>query len=114
MFNLAKKRKVLVGLAGLLALLTVSLAPVPASTVEVEIFTGVLTRISGNKITLEHTKVFEPANEHAKVPKWAETGTRVKVAYYTQNYVKYYYEIGEPGKKLEKEKELEGGPDREF
>ena len=105
MLNISERKTVLLGLAVLLTILALGLNAAPVFAVELDIFTGQVTRINGDTLTLNSYKTFEPANEHAKVPKWAEEGTNVKVGYYTQNRINYYYEIGRPGRALGIEKE---------
>lgn len=112
MFNIRKSKPVLLGLAMVLTLLTISLVTVPAFAVEV--YTGTITRISGDTIILDGYKKFVPANEHARVPEWAEEGTTVKVGYYTQNRINYYQEIGKPEKELKIEKKVFGSSKDKF
>ena len=102
MLNIRKWKPVLLGLAFVLAFLATSLVVDPAFAVRV--YSGEITRIDGDAITLDGTRKFVPANEHAKLPKWAKKGAKVKVGYYTQNKVHYYREIGKPGRMLEVEK----------
>ena len=104
MLNISERKPVLLGLAVLLTILSLGLGAAPVFADELDIFTGQVTRINGDTLTLSSYKTFEPANEHAKVPKWAKEGTNVKVGYYTQNRINYYYEIGRPGRALEIEK----------
>lgn len=103
MLNIRKSKPVLLGVALVLMLLTISLATVPAFAVQV--YSGEITRISGDTIILNGYKKFVPANEHARVPDWAKEGSRVKVGYYTQNKINYYQEIGPSGKALRLEKQ---------
>ena len=98
-----KTKPVVLGLTVLLTLLIVGAAPMYAA--ELNFFTGKITTMNGDIITLNGYKTFEPANERAKVPKWAKQGTEVKVGYYNQNKINYYHEIGRPGRALEIEKE---------
>jgi hypothetical protein len=103
MLHRRKNKPVLLGVAFVLMLLTISLATVPAFAVQV--YSGEITRISGDTITLNGYKKFVPANEHARLPEWAKEGTNVKVGYYTQNKIHYYQEIGKPGRALRLEKQ---------
>jgi len=103
MLNIRKKTVVL----GLTVLLTILTLIVPAFA-DLSIFTGEITRIEGNTITLNGYKKFEPANERARLPEWAAMGTTVKVGYYSQNKINYYHEFGKPGKALKIEKESWG------
>jgi hypothetical protein len=82
------------------------LVAVPAFALDVH--TGKVTRIKGNSITVDGYKKFVPANEHASVPDWVKAGANVKVGYYTQKRINYYYEIGQPGKLLNIERESAG------
>ena len=102
MLNIRKWKPVLLGLAFLLAFLATSLVADPAFAVRV--YSGEITRIDGDTITLDGSRKFVPANEHTRLPKWLKEGTKVKVGYYTQNKVNYYQEIGKPGRMLEVEK----------
>ena len=102
MLNIRKWKPVLLGLAFVLALLTTSLVADPAFAVRV--YSGKITRIDGDTITLDGSRKFVPANEHTRVPQWAKEGTKVRVGYYTQNKIHYYQEIGKPGRMLEVEK----------
>jgi hypothetical protein len=95
-------------LLGLTVLVTTLALIVPTFAANLSVFTGEITRIEGNIITLDHYKKFEPANERARVPEWAKKGTTVKVGYYFQNNINYYYEIGKPGSPLNIEKESWG------
>lgn len=97
-----KKKRLAFGLTVLLTILTLVISTFAA---DLSLFTGEITRIEGNVLTLNGYKKFEPANERARVPEWAEKGTTVKVGYYNQNNVSYYHEIGKPGRMLEIEKE---------
>jgi hypothetical protein len=97
-----KRKPVVLGLIVFLTVLTLAL---PTFAGDLSVFTGKITRIEGNTITLNGYKKFEPANERARVPEWAEKGTTVKVGYYTQNRINYYHEIGKPGRMLKIEKE---------
>jgi hypothetical protein len=99
-----RKKTVVLGLTVLLIILTLI---VPAFA-DLSTFTGKITRIEGNTITLSGYKKFEPANERARLPEWAQTGTTVKVGYYSQNKINYYHELGKPGKALKVEKESWG------
>ena len=101
MLNMRKSKPVLLGVA--LVLMIISLATFPAFAVQV--YSGEITRISGDTIILNGYKKFVPANEHARVPHWAKIGSRVKVGYYTQNKINYYQEIGPSGKALRLEKQ---------
>lgn len=103
MLNIRKSKPVLLGLPLVLMLMIISLATVPAFAVQV--YSGEITRISGDTIILNGYKKFVPANEHARVPDWAKEGSRVKVGYYTQNKINYYQEIGPSGKALRLEKQ---------
>lgn len=98
MLNIRKWKPVLLGLAFLLAFLATSLVADPAFAVRV--YSGTITRIDGDTITLNDYMKFVPANEHTRLPKWAKVGTKVKVGYYTQNKVHYYQEIRNPDKML--------------
>jgi hypothetical protein len=100
-----RKKSVLLGLTVLVTTLTLI---APALAANLSVFTGKITQIEGNIITLDHYKKFEPANERARVPEWAKKGTTVKVGYYSQNSINYYHEIGKPGRALEIEKESWG------
>jgi hypothetical protein len=100
-----KTKAVVLGLATLLAILALTVSPFAAS---LSIFTGEITRIEGNTVTLNSYKTFVPANERATVPDWAEKGVTVKVGYYIQNHLNYYHEIGRPGKELKVQKESWG------
>ena len=102
MLNIRKWKPVLLGLAFLLALLATSLVADPAFAVRV--YSGEITRIDGDTITLNGSRKFVPANEHTRVPQWAKEGVKVKVGYYTQNKINYYQEIAKPGRMLEIEK----------
>ena len=104
MLNMRKKSVLL----GLTVLVTTLALIVPASAASLSVFTGKITRIDGNIITLDHYKKFEPANERARVPEWAKKGATVKVGYYSQNNINYYHEIGQPGSPLKIEKETWG------
>ena len=99
MLNIRKWKPVLLGLAFLLALLATSLVADPAFAVRV--YSGTITQIDGDTITLNDYMKFVPANEHTKLPKWVKEGAKVKVGYYTQNKVHYYQEIAKPGRMLE-------------
>ena len=103
---LNRKRKPL--LLGLTVLLTIVTMTVPTFAGGLSVFTGKITRIEGNTVTLDGYKKFEPANERAKLPEWAEMGTTVKVGYYSQSNTHYYHEIGKPGTVLKVEKESWG------
>jgi hypothetical protein len=70
-----RKKTVVLGLTVLLTILTLI---VPAFAGDLSILTGEITRIEGNTITLNGYKKFEPANERARLPVWAEMGTTVK------------------------------------
>jgi len=100
-----RKKTVVLGLTVLLTILTLI---VPTFAGDLSVFTGEITRIEGTTITLNGYKKFEPANERARVPEWAEKGTTIKVGYYSQNNVNYYHEIGKPGRMLKIEKESWG------
>ena len=100
-----RKKTVVLGLTVLLAILTMT---VPTFAGGLGVFTGKITRIEGNTVTLDGYKKFEPANERARLPEWAVMGTTVKVGYYSQSNTNYYHEIGEPGKALKIEKESWG------
>jgi len=89
-------------------LLTILTLIVPAFAGNLSVFTGEITRIERKTITLNGYKKFEPANERARLPEWAQMGTTVKVGYYSQNKTYYYNEIGKPGKALRIEKESWG------
>ena len=104
MLNMRKKSLLL----GLTVLVTTLALILPAFAANLSVFTGKITRIDGNIITLDHYKKFEPANERARVPEWAKLGTTVKVGYYSHNNINYYHEIGKPGSPLEIEKETWG------
>lgn len=104
MLNIRKKTVVL----GLTVLLTILTLIVPTFAGNLSVFTGEITRIEGNTITLDGYKKFEPANERARLPDWAVKGSTVKVGYYSQNRTHYYHEIGKPGKALKIEKESWG------
>ena len=97
-----RKKTVVLGLTVLLVILTLM---VTAFAADLSVFTGEITRIEGTIITLNGYKKFEPANERARLPEWAEKGTTVKVGYYSHNNVNYYHEIGQPGRMLDIEKE---------
>jgi hypothetical protein len=101
MLNMRKKSVLL----GLIVLVTTLTLIAPTFAANLSVFTGVITRIEGNTITLDHYKKFEPANERARLPDWAKMGTTVKVGYYSQNNINYYHEIGRPGRMLDIEKE---------
>lgn len=103
---LNRKRKPIV--LGLTVLLTILTLIVPSFAFGLSTFTGKITRIEGNTITLDGYKKFEPANERARLPDWAAMGTTVKVGYYSQNKTHYYHEIGKPGRALKIEKESWG------
>jgi hypothetical protein len=100
------KRKPVV--LGLIVLLTVLTLVLPTFAGDLSVFTGEITRIEGNTITLNDYKKFEPANERARLPEWAEKGTTVRVGYYSQNRVNYYHEIGKAGSALKIERESWG------
>lgn len=100
-----KIKPVVLGLTVLLAILTLV---IPTYAADLSVFTGEITRIEGNKITLNGYKKFEPANERAKLPEWAVKGRTVKVGYYSQSRINYYHEIGKPGKVLKIERESWG------
>ncbi len=100
-----RKKTVVLGLTVLLTILTLI---VPTFAADLSLFTGEITRIKGNTITLNDYRKFEPANERARLPEWAKTGTTVKVGYYSQNEINYYHEIGTPGRALKIEKESWG------
>ena len=100
-----RKKTVVLGLTVLLTILTLI---VPSFAGGLSTFTGKITRIEGDTITLDGYKKFEPANERARLPDWAAMGTAVKVGYYSQNNTHYYHEIGKPGKALKIEKESWG------
>jgi hypothetical protein len=102
MLNIRKWKPVLLGLAFLLALVATSLVADPAFAVRV--YSGEITRIDGDTITLNGSRKFVPANEHTRLPTWAREGAEVKVGYYTQNKINYYQEIAKPGKMLKVEK----------
>ncbi len=102
MLNIRKWKPVLLGLAFLLTLLTTSLVADPAFAVRV--YSGTITRIDGDTITLNGYRNFVPGSEHTRVPNWAKEGTKVKVGYYTQNKINYYQEIAKPGRMLEVER----------
>ena len=102
MLNIRKWKPVLLGLAFLLTLLTTSLVADPAFAVRV--YSGTITRIDGDTITLNGYQKFVPGSEHARLPSWVKEGTKVKVGYYTQNKINYYQEIAKPGRMLELEK----------
>jgi hypothetical protein len=104
MLDIRKKTVVL----GLTVLLVISTLMVTAFAADLSVFTGEITRIEGTIITLNGYKKFEPANERARLPEWAEKGTTVKVGYYSQNKVNYYQEVGKPGRMLDIEKESQG------
>lgn len=93
---------------GLFVLLTILTLVIPTYAAGLSVFTGKITRIEGNTITLDGYKKFEPANERARLPDWAQMGTTVKVGYYSQNKTHYYHEIGKPGRALKIEKESWG------
>ena len=97
-----RKKKVVLGLSVLLVTLALI---VPSFAGNLSLFTGEITRIEGTTVTLNGYKKFEPANERARLPEWAEKGTTVKVGYYSQNNINYYQEIGKPGRMLDIEKE---------
>ncbi len=107
MLHIRKRKPLVLGLALVLTLMTISLATVPVFAAQV--YSGEITRISGDTIVLNGYKKFVPANEHARVPDWAKEGSRVKVGYYTQNKINYYQEIGKPGKALRLEKQQAWG-----
>jgi len=100
MLNIKRKPVVL----GLTVLLTILTLIVPTFAGDLSVFTGEITRIEGNTITLNGYKKFEPANERARLPEWAAMGTTVKVGYYSQNKINYYHEFGKPGRMLKVEK----------
>jgi hypothetical protein len=102
MLHIRRSKPVVLGLALVLMLMTISLAAIPAFAVQV--YSGEITKISGNTIVLNGYREFVPANEHARVPDWAKEGTKVKVGYYIQNEINYYQEIGRSGKLLKIEK----------
>lgn len=104
MLHIRKKPVVL----GLTVLLTIMTLAIPTFAGDLSVFTGKITLIEGNTITLDSYKKFEPANERARVPEWATKGTTVKVGYYSQNSINYYQEIGQPGKALKIEQESWG------
>jgi len=104
MCNIKRKPVVL----GLTVLLTVLTLVISAFAADLSVFTGEITRIEGNTITLNGYKKFEPANERARLPEWASMGTTVKVGYYLQSNINYYHEIGKPGRMLNIEKESWG------
>ena len=104
MLNIKRKQVVL----GLTVLVTILTLLIPTYAVGLSTFTGKITRIEGNTITLDGYKKFEPANERARLPDWVAMGTSVKVGYYSQNRINYYHEIGKPGKALKIEKESWG------
>ena len=87
----------------LLAFVIAGMGSVPGFASDLQVYTGKITLVKGDVITLDNYKKFEPATPRAEVPKWAENGTIVKVGYYSQQLKNYYYEIGEPGKRLEAE-----------
>jgi hypothetical protein len=93
---------------GLTVLLTVLILVISTFAGDLSVFTGEITRIEGNTITLNDYKKFEPANERARLPEWAEKGTTIKVGYYSQNNINYYHEVGKPGRMLKIEKESWG------
>jgi hypothetical protein len=100
-----KRKPVVLGLTVLLTILTLVISTFAA---DLSLFTGEITRIEGNTITLNGYKKFEPANERARLPEWAAMGTTVKVGYYSQNKINYYHEFGKPGRMLNIEKESWG------
>lgn len=104
MLNIKRKPVVL----GLTVLLTILALIVPTFAGGLSVFTGEITRIEGNTITLNDYKKFEPANERVRLPDWAAMGITVKVGYYFQNSINYYHEIGKPGRALKIEKESWG------
>ena len=107
MFKRKKVKPMVLAVSIILTLATVSVGAISALATPLELVTGQITRISGDAITIDHYKKFEPVNQHTVVPKWAKKGTRVKVGYYTQNSTRYYYEIGKPGETLEIERVME-------
>ena len=105
MLNIKKWKPVLLGLAVLLTIFTLI---VPTFAGDLNVYTGEITRIEGDTITLNKYKKFRPANERVRLPEWATMGITVKVGYYSQNNVNYYQEIGKPGRALKIEKESWG------
>ena len=93
---------------GLFVLLTILTLVIPTYAAGLSVFTGKITRIEGNTITLNGYKKFEPANERVSIPDWAAMGIEVRVGYYSQNRIHYYQEIGKPGKVLKIERESWG------
>lgn len=72
----------------------------PCRVFAFQVMEGRLTDIRENRITLDGYRTFEPANEHAVIPEWAEEGVQVKVSYYVQGYTNYYLKIVLPGESL--------------
>ena len=104
MLNMKRKPVVL----GLFVLLTILTLVIPAHAAGLSVFTGKITRIEGNTITLNGYKKFEPANERVRLPDWAAMGTEVRVGYYSVGRINYYHEVGKPGKVLKIERESWG------
>ena len=86
--------------ASILVWILVGAGPALGFDTRLMVAKGKIRQIEGNTVILDSLSKYEPANERAQVPDWARPGVTVKIGYYSQKYIRYYFEIVKPGEKL--------------